>query len=54
MSRDRAGRRRLSEIGLLRRADDGRVLVLPCWHHDTGFGCGAGELHDLVRTRSRS
>jgi pilus assembly protein CpaF len=54
VSRDRAGRRRLSEIGLLRRADDGRVRVLPCWHQDSGFGCGAEELRDLVRARSRS
>ncbi|PRC48438.1 conjugal transfer protein, partial [Mycobacterium sp. ITM-2017-0098] len=54
VARDRAGQRRLSEIGLLQRADDGRVRVLPCWHHDLGFGCGADDLRALVRARSRS
>ncbi len=54
VTRDRAGQRRLSEIGLLRRADDGRVRVLRCWHHESGFGCGADDLRDLMRARSRS
>jgi len=51
VARDRAGHRRLSEVGLLRRGDDGRVRVLPCWHHVSGFGCGADELRDLMRSR---
>lgn len=54
VARDRTGQRRLSEIGVLQRADDGRVRVLPCWHQDHGFGCGADDLRDLVRARSRS
>lgn len=53
VARDRTGQRRLSEIGVLQRADDGRVRVLPCWHHASGFGCGADELRDMVRARSR-
>ncbi len=53
VARDRAGRRRLSEVGLLRRADDGRVEVITCWHCDVGFGAGAEALRDLVRVRSR-
>lgn len=54
VTRDSSGQRRLSEIGLLQRTDDGRVRVLPCWHHDIGFGCGADDLRDLVRARRRS
>ena len=51
--RDRAGRRRLSEIGLLRRGDDGRVQVLPCWHVDAGTGPWAGDLRRLIEARCR-
>ena len=53
VSRDRAGRRRLSEIGMLRRGDDGRVQVLPCWHTDAGFDRCADDLRRLIDTRSR-
>ena len=53
VSRDRSGRRHLSEVGLLQRADDGRVGVLPCWDQRTGFGCGADALQTLVPARSR-
>ncbi|KRE26779.1 conjugal transfer protein [Mycobacterium sp. Soil538] len=53
VSRDRAGRRRLSEIGMFRRGDDGRVQVLPCWHMDAGFGRWADDLRRLIDTRSR-
>jgi pilus assembly protein CpaF len=52
--RDREGPRRLGEIGLLRRGDDGRVHVLPCWHVSTGSGCGAQALRDLIAVRRRS
>jgi pilus assembly protein CpaF len=54
VTRDRAGRRRLSEIGLLQRGDDGWVAVLPCWNDDTGFGRGAEALDNLVRARTRT
>jgi pilus assembly protein CpaF len=52
VARDHAGRRRLSEVGVLRRGEDGRVRVLQCWHHRSGFGTGAEELDELVRSRS--
>ena len=51
VGRDRAGRRRLSEIAVLRRGDDGRVVVATAWHADTGFGCGAEDLTRLIRER---
>lgn len=54
VSRDRSGRRRLSEIGLLRRGDDGRVQVLPCWHIDGGAGRWAEDLRRLIEVRSAS
>ncbi len=53
VSRDRAGRRQLSEIGLLRRGDDGRVQVLPCWHVDAGAGRWAEDLRELIEARCR-
>ena len=53
VTRDREGRRRLSEVGLLARGDDGRVRVVPCWDSHTGFGCGADALHSLMRARTR-
>ena len=52
VTRDRAGRRRLAEVGLLRRGDDGWVRVLPCWRADTGPGPGLTDLGALVRSRS--
>ena len=54
VARDGSGRRRLSEVAVLRRADDGRVEVVPCWHYERGFGPGAEPLRDLVRTRRRT
>lgn len=51
VARDRAGGRRLTEVGVLDREDDGHVRVLPCWDVRTGFGCGAAALHELVRSR---
>lgn len=53
VTRDHAGRRRLSEVGLLQRGDDGRVAVLPCWNRHSGFGCGAEPLDTLLRARRR-
>ncbi|MBX7431234.1 TadA family conjugal transfer-associated ATPase [Mycobacterium sp. Y57] len=52
MARDRSGRRRLGEVGLLRRTGNGRVGVLPCWRAGTGAGPGAGELSDLIAQRT--
>jgi len=51
VTRDRSGRRRLSEVGVLERGHDDRVRVLPCWHWHTGFGRGAEALDELVRAR---
>ena len=44
---------RLTEIGALRRNDDGRVRVATVWHADTGFGCGTDDLANLLRDRGR-
>jgi pilus assembly protein CpaF len=51
VSRDRNGTRRLSEIGLLRPGEDGRVRVATAWHADTGLGCGHQHLATLLRSR---
>jgi pilus assembly protein CpaF len=51
VSRDRKGTRRLSEIGLLRPGEDGRVRVATAWHADTGVGCGHEHLATLLRNR---
>jgi pilus assembly protein CpaF len=53
VSRDRIGARRLTEIGVLDRTDDGRVRVVNAWHVDTGFGCGRDALTRLLRLRGR-
>jgi pilus assembly protein CpaF len=52
VSRDRTGVRRLSEIGVLRPADDGRVCVATAWHADSGFGCGERHLKTLLSNRA--
>ncbi|MFW0152997.1 conjugal transfer protein TrbB [Mycobacterium sp. smrl_JER01] len=54
VTRDRTGRRRLGEVGVLQRGHDGTVSVLTSWHRDTGAGPGAGRLRELVRSRSRT
>ena len=54
VSRDRAGRRRLSEIAVLRTAEDGRVRATTAWRADTGFDCGAEHLRELIRAREPS
>ncbi|GJF08250.1 conjugal transfer protein [Mycolicibacterium cyprinidarum] len=51
VTRDRAGRRQLGEVGLLQRGGDGLVGVLPCWNRHSGFGPGAASLDTLLRTR---
>jgi pilus assembly protein CpaF len=52
--RDRSGRRRLTEIAVLRCGDDGRVHVITAWHADDGWGCGAEYLRQQLRRRGRS
>ena len=54
VGRGRDGRRRLSEIAVLMPGEDGRVGVLTAWHADTGLGCGADYLRQLVRDRTAS
>ena len=54
VDRDRDGRRRLSEIAVLRPGGDGRAQVATVWHADSGFDCGADHLSGLVRDRMRS
>ncbi|MFN3003512.1 conjugal transfer protein TrbB [Mycolicibacterium wolinskyi] len=51
VGRDRTGRRRLAEIAVLRRTSDGALDVLTAWHADTGFGCGAEILQQLIVDR---
>ncbi|AGB26134.1 helicase/secretion neighborhood ATPase [Mycobacterium sp. JS623] len=51
VSRDRPGARRLTEIAVLDRTDDGRVQVVTAWHVETGFGCGRDTLTTLLRGR---
>lgn len=51
VSRNRNGTRRLSEIGVLRPGEDGRVRVATAWHVDTGLGCGREHLAMLLRNR---
>jgi pilus assembly protein CpaF len=54
MSRNRTGARRLAEIGVLDRGDDGRARVATAWHVDTGSGCGRERLTALLRDRGLS
>ncbi|KAA1432790.1 TadA family conjugal transfer-associated ATPase [Mycolicibacter arupensis] len=45
------GRRRLTDISLLRRADSWQVQAAPVWQAGIGLTRHAGELHDLLRDR---
>ncbi|MCV7171987.1 TadA family conjugal transfer-associated ATPase [Mycobacterium manitobense] len=54
VGRDRSGTRRLTEIAVLRSADDGRVRAETAWKADSGFGCGAERLRQLFDDRGRS
>jgi pilus assembly protein CpaF len=54
VDRDRTGRRRLTEIAVLRRGNGGGVEVATAWHADNGFDCGANHLSSLIRERGRS
>lgn len=48
---DRAGRRRLAEIAVLRQTDAGRVRAVTVWHADRGRADDAAVLERLVRHR---
>jgi pilus assembly protein CpaF len=50
VARDRAGRRRLSEIAMLRQAE-GRVHAVTVWHADRGATDDAADLGRLLRSR---
>ncbi|KWX67648.1 TadA family conjugal transfer-associated ATPase [Mycobacterium sp. NAZ190054] len=52
VARDRSGSRRLTEMAVLQRHDDGFVRVATAWHCDAGFGPAADALRELVRGRS--
>jgi pilus assembly protein CpaF len=54
VGRDRAGVRRLEEIAVLRRRDDGMVVVSSAWHADRGFDCGMEPLKELLTARGRT
>ena len=50
VARDRAGRRRLAEIAVLRN-DRGQVRAVTVWHADRGMTDDASELRRLLETR---
>ncbi len=50
VARDRTGRRRLSEIAMLRQTD-GRVHAVTVWHAERGLTGAASGLGHLVRSR---
>lgn len=54
VSRDRTGRRRLTEIAVLQRGPDDRVHAVAAWHADTGPGPGAAHLRSLIDGRRRT
>ncbi|MFV0495757.1 TadA family conjugal transfer-associated ATPase [Mycobacterium sp.] len=51
VTRDRAGRRRLGEIAMLRQSDSGRVHSVTAWHSEWGPTDEIGDLHALLRAR---
>ncbi|MGB5112213.1 MAG: TadA family conjugal transfer-associated ATPase [Mycobacterium sp.] len=53
VGRDRDGRRRLTEVAVLRRGPDGWVAAHTAWHADRGFCAGAQPLTDLLDERCR-
>lgn len=50
VARDRAGRRRLAEIAVL-RPSDGRVRAVTAWRVGHGATADAGQLHRLLQSR---
>ncbi len=53
VDRGGGGARRLSEIAVLQRGEDGRVRVATAWHADSGLGCGVEHLRRILRNRGR-
>jgi pilus assembly protein CpaF len=53
VGRDRDGRRRLAEVAVLRRGQDGLVAALTAWHAERGFAHGMEHLSDLLAQRGR-
>lgn len=51
VARDRDGRRRLTEISLLRRTASGQVQAAPVWRLERGLTDHAAEFHALLRDR---
>ena len=51
VSRGRDGRRRLTEIAVLRRHPNGLVQAATAWHADRGFDAGAEQLRTLIAAR---
>jgi pilus assembly protein CpaF len=51
VARDRGGRRRLSEIAVLRQTD-GRVGAVTVWHADTGLTDEVAGLRRLLQSRT--
>ncbi|MEB3022230.1 conjugal transfer protein TrbB [[Mycobacterium] crassicus] len=51
VGRDRDGRRRLTEISLLRRAAAGRVQAAPVWQIARGLTDHVSEFRVLLRDR---
>jgi pilus assembly protein CpaF len=52
VARDRNGRRRLSEIAVLRETD-GRVRAATVWHVDRGLTDEAADLRRLLQSRAQ-
>jgi pilus assembly protein CpaF len=50
VARDRTGRRRLSEIAMLRQTN-GRVHAVTVWHADRGLTDFAADLGTVLRSR---
>jgi pilus assembly protein CpaF len=51
VGRNRNGKRRLSEIGVLRRDGNGLVGAVTAWSADSGTGSGADDLSNLLHQR---
>lgn len=51
VARNRAGRRRLAEIAVLRQTGSGRVHAVTVWHADRGASEQIADLHALMRSR---
>jgi pilus assembly protein CpaF len=51
VGRDRSGLRRLEEIAVLRRGEDGLVAAVSAWHVEQGFGAGLEHVTAIVAGR---